>query len=102
MTVNIRLHTEIPCAAAKPGLVIHLSRQTRAAEHGSSLPIHSMFGKLTDSEREVARLMVEGLSNGEIASRLSKSIDTVKCQITSIYKKTGVPSRARLLALVRS
>ena len=102
LKVTIKLYTEVPGQAAKPGFVIHLSVQSDRTESSDSLPIHAMLGNLTEAEQGVAHLVIDGLSNAEIAARLHKSIDTVKCQVTSIYKKVGVSSRSRLLAIVRS
>lgn len=49
-------------------------------------------------EEEVLRLMLEGLGNQEIAQKLFISLSTVKKHISSIYYKSGVQSRAELLA----
>lgn len=54
--------------------------------------------KLTQAEREILHLVRRGLSNKEIAADLGKSIRTVKTQLTSVYKKMRVRTRARLLA----
>jgi two-component system, NarL family, response regulator LiaR len=48
---------------------------------------------LTDREREVLALMVEGLNNNEIADRLVVSPSTVKFHIANIYMKLGVENR---------
>ena len=57
--------------------------------------------RLSKCEREVARLVAEGCSNDEVARRLGKSVLTVKKQLRAIYQKLGVPTRARLGALLR-
>jgi DNA-binding CsgD family transcriptional regulator len=56
---------------------------------------------LTVAERELATLICSGCSNQEAASRLGKSRKTVAGQLTSIYKKLGVPGRSRLIAALR-
>lgn len=101
LKATVKLHTEVPGQAARPGFAIHLSTQSDSTDSATSLPIHAMLGRLTAAEQEVAHLIIQGLSNAEIADRLHKGIDTVKCQVTSIYRKVQVSSRARFLALVR-
>jgi DNA-binding NarL/FixJ family response regulator len=52
---------------------------------------------LTEREREVIRLVEEGLSNKDIAYRLSISDSTVRHHMTSIFDKVGVSNRQKLL-----
>jgi NarL family two-component system response regulator LiaR len=54
---------------------------------------------LTQSEREVLALMVEGLSNKEIAERLTVSQSTVKFHVSNILSKLGVGSRTEAVAI---
>jgi NarL family two-component system response regulator LiaR len=55
------------------------------------------FG-FTIRESEVAALLVEGLSNQRIADALCVSEHTVKSHLKSIFRKTGVSSRAQAIA----
>lgn len=61
---------------------------------------------LSEREREVLRLIAEGLSNRDIAARLVVTTGTVKKHLEHIYRKLGTNSRtsaiarARLLGLV--
>jgi DNA-binding NarL/FixJ family response regulator len=46
-------------------------------------------------------LIARGLDNGAIAAALSKSEKTVRNQVTSIFAKLRVNSRAQAVALAR-
>ncbi|MDX3243250.1 MULTISPECIES: response regulator transcription factor [Streptomyces] len=50
---------------------------------------------LTTREAEVLVLIAEGLSNQEIARRLSVSTATVKTHINNMFTKTGIKGRAQ-------
>jgi NarL family two-component system response regulator LiaR len=54
---------------------------------------------LTEREREVLGLMIEGLNNTQIAGRLSVSPSTIKSHVSSVLAKLGVASRTEAVAL---
>jgi NarL family two-component system response regulator LiaR len=54
---------------------------------------------LTDRERTVLALMVEGLNNTQIAGRLTVSPSTIKSHVSNILSKLGVSSRTEAVAL---
>jgi len=54
---------------------------------------------LTPREQEVLALLVEGLSNAEIADRLVVSLATAKFHVRGILTKLGVDSRMEAVAL---
>jgi two-component system, NarL family, response regulator LiaR len=54
---------------------------------------------LTEREREVLALMVEGLNNTQIAGKLSVSPSTIKSHVSNILSKLGVSSRTEAVTL---
>jgi NarL family two-component system response regulator LiaR len=54
---------------------------------------------LTDREREVLGLLVEGLNNTEIAAKLVVSPSTIKSHVSHILRKLDVTSRTEAAAL---
>ncbi len=57
----------------------------------------SGWPSLTPAERDVARLVCEGLANKDIAARLFVSPRTVQAHLTHIYTKLGIASRVQLV-----
>lgn len=55
--------------------------------------------ELTAREKEVLKMMKEGLSNPEIAQRLIVSKSTVKFHVSSILSKLGASSRTEAVAI---
>ena len=60
------------------------------------------FAGLTGRERELVLLLREGLSNQEIAERLSISAGTVRIHLQNIFEKLGVHTRTAAVARVFS
>jgi DNA-binding CsgD family transcriptional regulator len=65
------------------------------ARIGGRAPSH---GELTESERRIAALVVEGSTNREVAAALFLTEHTVETALTRVYRKLGVRSRAELTA----
>ncbi len=57
----------------------------------------SGWASLTPTEREVVRLVSEGLANNDIAARLFVSPRTVQTHLTHVYTKLGLSSRVQLV-----
>jgi DNA-binding CsgD family transcriptional regulator len=55
---------------------------------------------LSDAERDVAVFVVKGFSNAEIAEFRGSAVATVKAQLGSIFRKSGLENRVQLIALV--
>lgn len=60
------------------------------------LALPSRFAGLTPTEKTVAELVGQGLSNREIAAELHLAEGTVKNHISALLRKTEVPDRTRL------
>jgi predicted ATPase/class 3 adenylate cyclase/DNA-binding NarL/FixJ family response regulator len=56
----------------------------------------SGWASLTPTERDVIRLVSEGLANNDIATRLFVSPRTVQTHLTHVYTKLGLTSRVQL------
>jgi len=61
-------------------------------------PLSKRF-KLTKREKEILSLMVEGLSNKEIANRLTLSTSTIQFHVTNILSKLSVSKRTEAIYL---
>ncbi|HHO56315.1 MAG TPA: response regulator transcription factor [Trueperaceae bacterium] len=91
-------------AAKKAGAKACLSKETeidvlvKKLEDILKYPNYSWFPnievpELTNRESQVLKLLVDGLSNKEIAKELSLSPETVKDYLQNIYQKLGVSDR---------
>jgi pimeloyl-ACP methyl ester carboxylesterase len=59
------------------------------------------FAALSARERAVLALLTEGLSNADIADRLSVSEKTVRNHVSNVFDKLGVWSRAQAIVFAR-
>lgn len=62
--------------------------------------VGSMSRGLSTREQRIAQLVSEGSTNRDIARALDLSDRTVEWNLTRVYRKLGVRSRAQLAALV--
>lgn len=71
--------------------------ERRAEDKLRRLPIKRGAGEaLTEAEARVAALAAEGRSNREIGQALFVSVKTVEANLSRVYAKLGVRSRAGL------
>ena len=59
----------------------------------------TMLSQLTDREKEVIKVIADGLTNKEIARELFISESTVENHIHNIYEKLEITNRAQAVAL---
>lgn len=62
----------------------------------------SLLDGMTEREQEICTLLADGLTNKQIAEALYISEGTVKNYISSIYDKTGIHDRAKLIVAMKS
>ena len=65
----------------------------------SEVPPELRSARVTSREVDVLRLVGDGLSNQEVAERLFLSPRTVETHVASMLRKTGLETRAQLVAL---
>src|SRR5215470_3681926 len=82
--------------AATRGLI---ARYLEQREPTAGAPGSALVEMLTDREREVVRLIAEGMSNAEIADQLSLSPLTVKTHANHAMTKVGARDRAQLVVV---
>jgi DNA-binding CsgD family transcriptional regulator len=59
-------------------------------------PLDRRLGRLTPTEAEVTRLLLEGLTNQEIAARRGSSVRTIDGQVYDIFRIFDVQDRGEL------
>lgn len=59
------------------------------------------FINLTERDEAVLALLLQGLSDKEIAKQMQCSVRTVSNRVSSLLKRTGQPSRTALIALLK-
>lgn len=86
-------------AAWAEGVTLSIEEAIAYAQRGRGRRKRPASGwpSLTPAERDVARLVCEGLPNKEIAARLFVSPRTVQAHLTHVYTKLGIASRVQLV-----
>jgi NarL family two-component system response regulator LiaR len=84
--------------AARVGQPTLAPEATRVLIHKTMQPL-SLGQDLTERERDVLKLLVDGRSNPEIAEQLVLSRSTVKTHVSHILEKLGVNNRLEAVTL---
>lgn len=74
--------------------------QSKAEELSENARDSSLVNQLSSREKEILRLMAEGLDNKEIAAKLYIAEQTVKNYVSVIYSKLGVRDRVQASRMV--
>jgi pimeloyl-ACP methyl ester carboxylesterase/DNA-binding CsgD family transcriptional regulator len=75
--------------------------RTFLAEGEAASRSKAAFTDLTPREREILELLAHGLDNDAIGARLDLSEKTVRNNVTRIFDKLGVPTRAQAIVKAR-
>ncbi len=92
---------------ARPGLHLHLDLDASATIGAPLVTVMDrgqpadLLKPLTKRQRQVAELIIEGLSNRDIADRLGISLGTVKDHVHAVLDRLNLPSRTALIAAAR-
>ena len=100
---SLRLMTE--CFRAPPETLPDLSQNGKEVRKDDGAKIEKILTVLTDRERQIMRLVSEGLSNKEIARELNLSQGTVKVHLYNMFQKLEISNRtvlAKIALLERS
>jgi DNA-binding CsgD family transcriptional regulator len=67
-----------------------------ARGRGSKMRPSNGWDSLSRAERDIVKLVIEGMTNQEISEKLFVSVRTVGTHLTHVYRKLGVGSRREL------
>lgn len=83
--------------------VVLVVRQRKRLEHNDNEEQHAkeLIESLSIKEREILKMVHEGLSNKEIADKHNIEVSTVKTHVSRIYQKTGIRNRKEVASIAR-
>lgn len=96
-SVGLEELTEAVRKAARGEAALHPHVAARLVQelHGASQEMRVLYATLSEREREVLRLIADGLPNAQIAERLVISERTVKSHVNNILSKLQVADRTQ-------
>ncbi|KQR67224.1 LuxR family transcriptional regulator [Arthrobacter sp. Leaf337] len=86
-------------ALLSPSVTRRIMAQLAVQSYATGKPSDAALDRITEREREVLRLVGEGLNNAEIAGRLFITPLTAKTHVSRIMTKLQVRDRAQLVVL---
>jgi two-component system nitrate/nitrite response regulator NarL len=78
-------------------IIADVTEETGAGNSNSSHSERNERVVLNDREMEALRLLVQGLANKEIATRMEVSESTIKNTLQQLFAKTSVRTRSQLV-----
>ncbi|WP_194467516.1 LuxR C-terminal-related transcriptional regulator [Bradyrhizobium sp. CCBAU 53340] len=84
---------------AKRGVSLEQSDLSSTGENADGGKIEKLLEQLTQRERQIVRLVSEGMSNKEIARQLNVSQGTVKVHLYNIFQKLEITNRTVLATI---
>ena len=103
LRVTITIAHVNPVGLTPPDFLVQCEEIRAPASDGAPFADATLahLARLTSREQEMTRLACEGRTNQEIANESCLSVQMVKKHLHSIFRKLEVPSRSRLMALMR-
>jgi DNA-binding NarL/FixJ family response regulator len=92
---SVALGADVVPPALTGTLLSHIAQQAAAVRH---VPGVAEAVRMTKREKEIMNLIAEGMSNKEIAQRLSIATYTVKSHVHNILEKLALHSRLQIAA----
>jgi DNA-binding CsgD family transcriptional regulator len=92
----LRQGLELAYRAGAAGLVRRAQEELAATGARPRRLVLTGVDALTASERRVARMAAEGMSNKELAQALFVTVKAVEVHLSSVYRKLQISSRAQL------
>jgi DNA-binding CsgD family transcriptional regulator len=94
---NVLVHRKKTIANAKPPAGLQWPFRERREASAVAPPAREAKASFTEREREIVDLLMQGMSNRQIANALGITEGTVKKHLNHIFRKLGVHSRALLI-----
>jgi len=101
MSVDARRTRMAAAAAFESAGAAAWTESTEGEDQAAETPstgAEAIFEQLSAEEQKVARRVLQGMRNREIAQEVFVSVRTVELRLTNIYRALGVHSRAQLIA----
>ena len=87
------------CTQRQPLFLLQLTLPGTAGNTAAAVA-GNLWQRLSPGETRVARQVLSGLRNEEIAALLQRSVKTIESQVSAIYRKLDVRNRAQLVGLL--